>query len=206
MPAKVVHAVLVAELGPRWRQKFISFDDNPAAAASIGQVHRAVWKDGRDVAVKLQYPGAGQALISDLNQVSRVARLAASWVPGLDLKPILEELKGRVAEELDYALEAKSQKAFAAAFLDDPEFAIPDVVHHKGNVIVSEWLDGTPLSMIIASGSPQERDAAASRCRLARSSVSLLRSRPAASCRSRAVVESCASAVLVSARWCASAG
>ena len=163
MPAPLVHKVLVAELGPRWRQKFLSFDDRPAAAASIGQVHRAVWKDGRDVAVKLQYPGAGQALISDLNQVSRVARLAAGWIPGLDLRPILEELRSRVSEELDYALEAKSQKAFAAAFADDPDFAIPHVVHHKGNVIVSEWLDGVPLSKIIATGSQQERDAAAAR-------------------------------------------
>jgi predicted unusual protein kinase regulating ubiquinone biosynthesis (AarF/ABC1/UbiB family) len=161
MPAAIVHSVMVAELGPRWRQKFLSFDDKPAAAASIGQVHRAVWKDGRDVAVKLQYPGAGEALISDLNQVSRVARLAATWIPGLDVKPILDELKSRVAEELDYAMEAKSQKAFAAAFAGDPDFAIPDVVHHKGNVIVSEWLDGTPLSTIIATGSQQARDTAA---------------------------------------------
>jgi predicted unusual protein kinase regulating ubiquinone biosynthesis (AarF/ABC1/UbiB family) len=161
MPASIVHAVLVAELGPRWRQKFLSFNDRPAAAASIGQVHRAVWKDGRDVAVKLQYPGAGEALISDLNQVSRVARLAAAWIPGLDVKPILDELKSRVAEELDYGMEAKSQKAFAAAFKSDPDFAIPDVIHHRGKVIVSEWLDGTPLSTIIATGSQQARDAAA---------------------------------------------
>ena len=161
MPASIVHAVLVAELGVRWRQKFLAFDDKPAAAASIGQVHRAVWKDGRDVAVKLQYPGAGEALIGDLNQVSRVARLAAAWIPGLEVKPILDELKSRVAEELDYRMEAKSQRAFAAAFKGDPDFAIPDVVYQKGNVIVSEWLDGTPLSKIIANGSQQARDAAA---------------------------------------------
>ena len=161
MPASIVHAVLVAELGVRWRQKFLAFDDKPAAAASIGQVHRAVWKDGRDVAVKLQYPGAGEALIGDLNQVSRVARLAATWIPGLDVKPVLDELKSRVAEELDYRMEAKSQRAFAAAFKGDPDFAIPDVVYQKGNVIVSEWLDGTPLSKIIANGSQQARDAAA---------------------------------------------
>ena len=163
MPTPIVHAVLVAELGPRWKQKFLSFDDRPAAAASIGQVHRGVWKDGRDVAVKLQYPGAGQALIGDLNQVSRVARLAANWIPGLDIKPILEELKSRVAEELDYGLEAKSQKAFAAAFAGDREFAIPEVVYHKGKVLVSQWLDGTPLSTIITAGSQQARDAAATR-------------------------------------------
>jgi len=163
MPASVVHAVLAAELGPRWRQKFASFEDRPAAAASIGQVHRAVWKDGRDVAVKVQYPGAGQALVSDLNQVSRVARVSAGWIPGLDIKPILEELKSRVAEELDYGLEARSQNMFATAFAGDPHFAIPDVVHHKGNVIVSEWIDGVPLSAIIAGGSQEARDAAAQR-------------------------------------------
>ena len=163
MPASMVHSVLAAELGPRWRQKFVSFEDKPAAAASIGQVHRAVWKDGRDVAVKVQYPGAGQALVSDLTQVSRVARVAAGWIPGLDIKPILDELKNRVTEELDYGLEARSQKTFAAAFAGDPDYAIPDVVHHKGNVIVSEWLDGVPLSAIIATGSPQARNAAAAR-------------------------------------------
>ena len=163
MPAAMVHDVLAAELGPRWRQKFVSFEDKPSAAASIGQVHRAVWKDGRDVAVKVQYPGAGPALISDLNQVSRVARVAAGWIPGMDIKPILDELKRRVAEELDYGLEARSQKTFAAAFAGDSDYAVPDVVHHKGNVIISEWLDGVPLSSIIATGSPEARNAAASR-------------------------------------------
>src|SRR3954447_23004978 len=72
MPAATVHKVLAAEFGPRWRKRFASFDDTPAAAASIGQVHRAVWADGRRVAVKVQYPGAGDALISDFTQVARV--------------------------------------------------------------------------------------------------------------------------------------
>ena len=92
MPSSVVHKVLRDELGPRWRHQFTSFDDTPAAAASIGQVHRAVWHDGREVAVKVQYPGAGRALISDLNQVSRVARVSAGWIPGLDIKPIMDVL------------------------------------------------------------------------------------------------------------------
>jgi predicted unusual protein kinase regulating ubiquinone biosynthesis (AarF/ABC1/UbiB family) len=161
MPAGTVHKVLAEDLGPRWRQKFQSFEDFPAAAASIGQVHRAVWKDGRDVAVKVQYPGAGPALISDLNQVARVARVAAGWIPGLDIKPIMAELKARVSEELDYGLEARSQAAFAKAFAGDARFAVPPVVASGERVIVAEWLEGRPLSRLISSGKPEERDAAA---------------------------------------------
>jgi predicted unusual protein kinase regulating ubiquinone biosynthesis (AarF/ABC1/UbiB family) len=161
MPAATVHQVLAQDLGPRWRQRFQSFEDFPAAAASIGQVHRAVWKDGRDVAVKVQYPGAGPALISDLNQVARVARVAAGWIPGLDIKPIMDELKARVSEELDYDLEAKSQAAFAKAFAGHPRFAVPPVVASGQRVIVSEWLEGRPLSRLISSGTQEQRDAAA---------------------------------------------
>jgi predicted unusual protein kinase regulating ubiquinone biosynthesis (AarF/ABC1/UbiB family) len=161
MPAATVHKVLAEDLGPRWRSRFRDFDDFPAAAASIGQVHRATYRDGRDVAVKVQYPGAGPALISDLNQVSRVARVAAGWVPGLDIKPIMAELKARVSEELDYGLEAKSQAAFAKAFAGDDHFAVPAVIASGERVIVSEWLEGRPLSRLISSGAQEERDAAA---------------------------------------------
>ena len=163
MPAATVHKVLAEQMGTRWRRRFADFDDSPSAAASIGQVHRAVWKDGRTVAVKVQYPGAGDALISDLNQVSRVARMAAGWIPGLDLKPILAELKERVAEELDYTLEAESQQTFHEAFADSPDFAVPAVVAQTERVIVSEWLDGVPLSRLIDSGTKAEKDIAARR-------------------------------------------
>ncbi|HEV7147187.1 MAG TPA: AarF/ABC1/UbiB kinase family protein [Pedococcus sp.] len=164
LPAATVHAVLAEELGPRWRtSKFQSFDDTPAAAASIGQVHKAVWRDGREVAVKIQYPGAGKALLADLNQLARVARIAGSWIPGMDIKPITDELKSRMSEELDYNLEASNQRRFAKVFRDDPHFAVPDVLSHSEHVIVSEWMDGTPLSQIVSSGTPQQRDAASSR-------------------------------------------
>ena len=109
-----------ASSGPSWRKRFASFDDNPAAAASIGQVHRAVWADGRDVAVKIQYPGAGEALLSDLRQIGRAARLFAGWIPGIDIKPLVQELQDRVAEELDYSLEADAQRRFAEAFARRP--------------------------------------------------------------------------------------
>src|SRR5579863_6128225 len=85
LPAGSVHRVLAGDLGENWREHFESFDDTPAAAASIGQVHRAVWKDGRQVAVKIQYPGAGRALISDFTQLARLGRLFGALMPGLDV-------------------------------------------------------------------------------------------------------------------------
>ena len=115
-------------------------------------MHRATWADGRPVAVKVQYPGAGPALLADLTQLSRFARMFAVLSPGLDVKPLLAELRARVAEELDYALEADAQRAFAAAYADDPEIVVPRVVASAPKVLVSEWLDGMPLAKIIAGG------------------------------------------------------
>jgi predicted unusual protein kinase regulating ubiquinone biosynthesis (AarF/ABC1/UbiB family) len=160
MPVRTVHAVLSQQLGGTWRTRFADFDDAPAAAASIGQVHRATWRDGRDVAVKIQYPGAATALMSDLNQLARFARLFSGLFPGLDVKPLIAELKARVVEELDYGLEADAQRAFARAYAGDPEILVPRVVASAPKVIVSEWLDGTPLSRVIGSGTREERDRA----------------------------------------------
>jgi predicted unusual protein kinase regulating ubiquinone biosynthesis (AarF/ABC1/UbiB family) len=163
LPARVVHEVLATELGPRWGRSFREFSDTPVAAASIGQVHRGRWRDGRDVAVKIQYPGAGPALLSDLNQISRVARVATVWVPGIEIKPILEELRNRMSEELDYRLEAKSQEKFARGFDGDPNFLVPHVVKGSEHVIVSEWVEGEALSKVIDKGSRAQRDIAAQR-------------------------------------------
>src|SRR5262249_17483765 len=160
LPASALHRVLAQDLGPGWRRQFAHFDDRPSAAASIGQVHRATWLDGREVAVKIQYPGAGKALRSDLTQLSGVARLFAVLMPGLEVKPLLDELRARVAEELDYNLEAASQQAFADAYAGDPDIFVPNVVASTGHVLVSEWMDGTPMSKIISEGSQRERDRA----------------------------------------------
>ena len=160
LPVATVHRVLAADLGDDWRDSFQSFDDTPAAAASIGQVHRAVWQDGRAVAVKIQYPGAGRALINDFTQIARMGRLFGILMPGLDVKPMLDELRDRVAEELDYHLEAAAQRSFAEAYAGDPDIYVPGVVTETDHVLVTEWMDGTPLSKIISNGSKEERDRA----------------------------------------------
>ncbi|MFI1537294.1 ABC1 kinase family protein [Streptomyces anandii] len=160
MPTRTVHTVLEERLGADWRELFQEFDNKPSAAASIGQVHRAVWHDGREVAVKVQYPGAGEALLSDLSQLSRFARLLGPLIPGMDIKPLIAELRDRVSEELDYGLEAQAQSAHAREFSDDPDVVVPAVVHQREQVLVTEWIDGVPLSEVIADGTQEQRDRA----------------------------------------------
>ncbi|MFI6482574.1 ABC1 kinase family protein [Nonomuraea sp. NPDC050663] len=160
LPVSTVHRVLAEELGDDWRENFLDFDDQPAAAASIGQVHRAVWHDGRAVAVKIQYPGAGKALLGDFKQLARLGKLFGVMLPGLDIKAVLDELQERIAEELDYLREAEAQHAFALEFKDDPDFFVPDVIAANEHVLVTEWMDGTPLSKVITGGTQEERDQA----------------------------------------------
>nr|MDT0662810.1 AarF/ABC1/UbiB kinase family protein [Micromonospora sp. DSM 115978] len=182
LPAASVHKVLAEQLGPNWRDLFVEFDDQPAAAASIGQVHRAIWKTsatsttgtrrrrvavagtgapaGRPVAVKIQYPGAGDALLTDLKQLSRLGGMFRAIQPGLDIKPLLAELRERITEELDYELEADTQRIFAAAYAGDPDILVPEVVAAAPRVLVTDWIQGKPLSEIINNGSEAERDRA----------------------------------------------
>ncbi|WP_173135416.1 ABC1 kinase family protein [Kibdelosporangium persicum] len=158
MSTRATHRMLAEQLGRSWRSRFAEFDDTPAASASIGQVHRGVWHDGRPVAVKVQYPGADEALMSDLRQLSRFSRLFQALVPGTEIKPLLAELTARMSEELDYRQEADNQRAVAAAFDGDEHFIVPKVVASAPKVLVSEWVDGTPLAKIIRSGSKEVRD------------------------------------------------
>jgi len=159
MDAAAVHEMLAAELGAGWRRRFRSFDQNPTAAASIGQVHRGVWADGREVAVKVQYPGAGEALRADLRQIQRAGSLLAGLFPNIDVKALVTELQERVGEELDYRLEAQAQAAFERAFSDDPAVVVPAVVDGTERVLVTAWMDSTgSLSRLIAEGDQASRD------------------------------------------------
>jgi predicted unusual protein kinase regulating ubiquinone biosynthesis (AarF/ABC1/UbiB family) len=159
MSAAVVHQQLVKEFGAGWKRSLIEFDDTPAASASIGQVHRGRWRDGTEVAIKVQYPGAEEALLADLRQVSRLARTFGSLLPGLDVRVLAEELRDRVVEELDYQLEAEAQAAFAAEFADDERYAVPRVLQAGTRAIVTEWMPGQgSLATIIDHGSQEERD------------------------------------------------
>lgn len=158
MPTITVREILARELGADYATHLTDLDAEPAAAASIGQVHRARW-DGRDVAVKVQYPGAGDALRNDLRQLARVARGIGPAFPGIDVKPLIEELQERVEEELDYHLEAEAQRVFAAEYAADRDIVVPGVVAGTAQVLVTDWLESpASLAQVIRDGSRAERD------------------------------------------------
>jgi predicted unusual protein kinase regulating ubiquinone biosynthesis (AarF/ABC1/UbiB family) len=157
LPARDVHRMLDEQLGRQWRTRLPEFDDVPTAAASIGQVHRARTAQGRPVAVKVQYPGADQALETDLRVLERFARLFTLIVPGLDARAVMRELRARTLEELDYRAEADHQRAFAAEYGGGEHLHVPAVIASAPKVLVSEWLDGTSLARII--GQPAEEGA-----------------------------------------------
>jgi predicted unusual protein kinase regulating ubiquinone biosynthesis (AarF/ABC1/UbiB family) len=159
MPTQTVRDQLTKDLGPDWADRLVWLDGGPTAAASIGQVHRGRWVDGREVAVKVQYPGAGEALLSDLRQLARLARTIGPLVPGVDIKPLIAEVQDRARDELDYALEAEAQRAFAEAFRNDPDIVVPDVVDVGESTLVTEWLESPySLATVIREGTQEERD------------------------------------------------
>ncbi len=163
LPLAEVEPVLVAELGPAWRELFSAFDPVAVAAASLGQVHRATWPDGRAVAVKVQYPGVREALSADLRTLSAAGRVTALVARGLALPPLVAEMRTRLVEELDYEHEARTQTAFADAYAGDPDVLVPRVVRATPRVLVMEWVEGTPLAVVATTGTQAERDRAAGR-------------------------------------------
>jgi predicted unusual protein kinase regulating ubiquinone biosynthesis (AarF/ABC1/UbiB family) len=138
---------------------FGSFDEDPIAAASIGQVYRATLKDGRDVAVKVQYPGVAGAVRADLQNLDMIMRLFKRMTPGMNVKAIAEEIKERIGEELDYELEAQNQRSLARIFAGHPFIFVPEVIGSlsRERVLVSEFVQGIGFEEL--KGRPQaERD------------------------------------------------
>jgi predicted unusual protein kinase regulating ubiquinone biosynthesis (AarF/ABC1/UbiB family) len=144
MPWKKVRKVLEEEYDEPYDELFAEIEPEAFAAASIGQVHRAVLPDGRRVAVKIQYPGVDAAIRADLSNMRMILQFARAIAPGLDAKAVAEELKERVSEELDYEYEAQNQRTFARAYCDHPFIYVPDVITRlsRDRVLVTEYVEG----------------------------------------------------------------
>jgi len=135
------------ELGPHWEQKFKHFNREPAAAASLGQVHRATGKDGRLLACKLQYPNMDAAVQSDVRQLKAALRVQRGIDSAIDTREIGEEIAARLAEELDYFREAAHMRLYRIMLKDAPEIAVPEPVKSLSTrrLLTMSWLDGRPL-------------------------------------------------------------
>jgi predicted unusual protein kinase regulating ubiquinone biosynthesis (AarF/ABC1/UbiB family) len=141
---KDMRKVIESEYGQRVEDVFETFDPVPIAAASIGQVYKAKLHDGRDVAVKVQYPGVAQAVRSDMKNLGMILRLMKRVAPGLDPKAMGDEIRARIDEELDYELEAQNQRTLSRIYRGHPFIFVPAVVTSLSHerVIVSEFVAG----------------------------------------------------------------
>lgn len=154
--AQAVRAAIAHELGGAVADHFATFEDEPIASASIGQVHRATLPDGTAVAVKIQHPGIAEAMESDLQNAGLIeGAFAMLGTRKFESKRILEEIRTRFREELDYELEAQRQRAYAQMFADDPTIRVPRVfdAHSKKRVLTTELVSG--LSLDEAMGRPE---------------------------------------------------
>ena len=141
---KQMRRVIEEDLEEPLTELFDSFEEEPIAAASIGQVYRGTLKDGREVAVKVQYPGVASAVRADLQNLDMILRLLRRMTPGLDVKAIAEEIRERIVEELDYELEAQNQRALARIFEGHPFIVVPEVITSmsRERVLVSAYVSG----------------------------------------------------------------
>ncbi len=138
---------MVAELGTDWASRFKSFAPTAAASASLGQVHKAVAHDGRELACKLQYPDMQSAVEADLTQLKVVFSIHARMDPAVDTREILTEIAARLREELDYELEARHIRLYARILECDPLIRVPQVVGELSTrrLLTMSWLEGKPL-------------------------------------------------------------
>jgi predicted unusual protein kinase regulating ubiquinone biosynthesis (AarF/ABC1/UbiB family) len=145
MAPSLAEGVISSELGDEPSRFFLDWDPIPVAAASVGQVHRAVLPDGREVAVKVQYPGIDRAIRSDLDNAEMLYNLFSSLaLKGLDVKGLVDELRARMYDELDYRIEAANQDRFWRRYRGHPFVRIPEVVRELSTqrVLVTEWVNG----------------------------------------------------------------
>src|SRR4051812_36588876 len=156
MEWKRVERVLVEEWGEPVANLFRELDPDAAGAASVGQVHRGVLDDGREVAVKVQYPGVAEAVRADLQNVGVLTQLAKVIAPHLDARAVAAEIRERLLEELDYEWEAQMQRRFARAYRGHPFIHVPSAVTElcRTRVLVSDWVDGSGFDEV--KGRPQE--------------------------------------------------
>jgi predicted unusual protein kinase regulating ubiquinone biosynthesis (AarF/ABC1/UbiB family) len=162
MSPELAAGVITAELGSPPEEVFVEWDPLPIAAASIGQVHRAITTDGRAVAVKVQYPGIAETIAADLGNVGLLRSLLRMVAPSQDVTELIEELRERIGEELDYLREADSQRRFAAYFDGHPTITVPRIVDElsTARVITSELATGARFAQMLG-WSQEEKDAAA---------------------------------------------
>ena len=162
MSGELAASVVIEELGAHPNDIFAEWDSTPIASASIGQVHRALTHDGRAVAVKVQYPGVAEAIESDLRTNDALFSALRLLFPGIDTRTITEELRDRLSEELDYELEAKNQKHFAAYFDGHPFIHVPEVIDELSSrrVLTSELVVGSTFAELL-TWSSDERNLAA---------------------------------------------
>ena len=144
VPFKRMRKVIEDDLGERLDDVFPEFAQDAVAAASIGQVYRARLRDGREVAVKVQYPGVAQAVRADLQNLGLIMRVAKRMAPGMDAKAMTHEIRERLTDELDYEHEAQQHRAFARTWRNHPFIYVPPVVTElcSEHVLVSEWVEG----------------------------------------------------------------
>jgi predicted unusual protein kinase regulating ubiquinone biosynthesis (AarF/ABC1/UbiB family) len=156
---KQMKRVIEEDLEDPISEVFSSFEQEPIAAASIGQVYRATLLDGRDVAVKVQYPGVAGAVRADMQNLDMIMRLLKRMTPGMDVKAITEEIRERIVEELDYELEAQNQRSLARIFAGHPFIVVPEVISSlsRERVLVSEFVSGVGFEEI-KTRSQAERD------------------------------------------------
>jgi predicted unusual protein kinase regulating ubiquinone biosynthesis (AarF/ABC1/UbiB family) len=163
MPERQLTAQLAQHWGKDWRDRFATFAVRPLAAASIGQVHRATTKDGRDLAVKIQYPGVRRSIDSDVDNVATLLRVSNLLPRTIDIVPLLSEAKRQLHEEADYAREGRYLERFGALLADEPAYVVP-MFHQDLSglaVLAMSYADGVPIeSLVTAPQADRDRVAA----------------------------------------------